>query len=89
MDAVDTQRTDAAHEGVHIVIVEHRIHATHAIDIAQKHAVLYLTRIVQRGAVLVIATQLIQGCHGCEQLHGRGRTECLFGTISIDGGVGR
>ena len=89
MDTVDTQRTDAAHETVHIVVVEHRVHAAHTIDITQEHTVLYLARIVQRGAVLVIATQQVEGSHGCEQLHGGGRAERLFGTIGIDGGVGR
>ena len=76
-DRVYAHAADTLHEGIHVVNVETRIETAHAVEIARQGVVFYLSGIIELGAKLVGAAQLVDGGDGGEKLHGRCRTQHL------------
>ena len=87
-DGVDTHVLQTAHKSPHVVVVESRIHAAHAVHVAVEHALLYLARVLELRLKLIRAAQPVEGCDGCEQLHRAGRTHELTLAMAIDARVG-
>ena len=87
-NGIDTHVLQTAHKSPHVVVVESRIHAAHAVHVAVEHAFLYLARVLELRLKLIRAAQPVEGCDGCEQLHRAGRTHELTLAMAIDARVG-
>ena len=84
LDAIHTQFLQAGDERRHVVGVESRVHAAHAVDVAIEHAVLHRARIFEGGLKLIRAAQLIQCGNRRHEFHGAGRSHQLAFTEAID-----
>ena len=87
-NGVHSHLAHALHEGSHVVVIEARIEASDAIDVAMERTVTNLAGIAKLGLELIAAAKLVDGSNGCQHLHGGGRTEELALAVGIEHGVG-